>query len=185
MERNYQAKDVQEIIGIPKHRYEYLASKIGINPDFKSADGQGTVKRYSFNNLLQFAYAHSAGGLGLSPESIRIKLSWLDEFQKKYKIYESDAPLSVHFVCIDNFRYYLLTGDALPIKREKSIHPMDFTRLAEAFEKIKKGVKGGDRLVDIIKTKKIYTKQGLKFSDGYLTINLGVIRARIINEIER
>ena len=29
----FQAKQIQELLGIPKHRYEYIASKIGIKPD--------------------------------------------------------------------------------------------------------------------------------------------------------
>ena len=54
----FQAKDIQRIVQIPKHRYEYIASKIGIKPDVDEVEGQGHIHRYSFKNLLQFAFIH-------------------------------------------------------------------------------------------------------------------------------
>ncbi|MBU4186116.1 MAG: hypothetical protein KKI12_02930 [Proteobacteria bacterium] len=99
----FQAKDIQRIVQIPKHRYEYIASKIGIKPDVEEVEGQGHVHIYSFKNLLQFAFAHHAGILGLTPKASRGLLSYLDEVDNapvNFGIYDSDMfeDISIHYV---------------------------------------------------------------------------------------
>ena len=33
--KQFQAKDIQKLVDIKKHRYEYIASKIGIKPEIR------------------------------------------------------------------------------------------------------------------------------------------------------
>jgi len=111
----FQAKDIQKIVQIPKHRYEYIASKIGIIPDVNEVEGQGHTHIYSFKNLLQFAFVHYASGLGLTPKASRALLSFLDEIDQLPKIhfgiYEPDhfQDISVHYVSDEKSKYFCAT----------------------------------------------------------------------------
>ena len=74
----FKAKDVQKILGIPKHRYEYIGSKIGIKPSFLEVEGRGRSHLYSFQNVLEFAFAHYCNKLGMGPTVVRKMLGFIN-----------------------------------------------------------------------------------------------------------
>lgn len=78
MGKQFQAKDIQKMLDIPKHRYEYLATKIGIDPDIATGEGRGSANLYSFRNAMQFAIAHRLNEMGLGPGKIRSTLKFID-----------------------------------------------------------------------------------------------------------
>jgi hypothetical protein len=79
MKEIFEARDIQKIFGIPKHRYEYIATKIGIIPDVEFVEGRGKSHRYSFKNALEFGIAQILGSMGLGPRSIWSVLTYLSE----------------------------------------------------------------------------------------------------------
>ena len=62
----FTAKNIQQLIGIPKIRYEYLKSKANIQPGYEEAEGTGRSHKYTFKNVMQFALAHRASRFGLA-----------------------------------------------------------------------------------------------------------------------
>jgi hypothetical protein len=183
MERNFKAKDIRRIIGISKIRYEYLGLKrIGIKPGIEEVRGTGRVHGWNFKNLLQFGYAHNANKLGLSPRSVVELLSWLDELDEKHDIYNTHVPesLSVHYVNLDGFRYFLVTGKGLQKgENTKAIYPGSFERLKKALEDKDKN----DPVAKLIESKAIYKDEGLALADGYVTINISAIKKRILERL--
>ena len=95
-----QAKDIQKLVGISKSRYEYLATKIGISPDVKEAEGTGRSHLYSTRNLLQFAFVHHANDLGLTPMASKAMLKALDKFHSAVEPLHLSLPI-YHGVAID------------------------------------------------------------------------------------
>jgi len=162
----FQAKDIQRIVEIPKHRYEYLASKIGIKPDVEEVEGQGKVHQYSYRNLLQFAIVHHASGLGLTPKALRDLLSYIDKMDQSPKrelsIYDPDvmADLSIHYVRDKNFKYFC-TSIALGIE----VMRMVFSETAEDFS--------------IPHQEATFLYSTL----GFVTINLGSLKEKIKENI--
>ena len=183
MERNFKAKDIRRIIGISKIRYEYLGLKrIGIKPGIEEVRGTGRMHGWDFKNLLQFGYADNANKLGLSPPSVVDLLSWLDELDRKHDIYNTRIPetLSVHYVNLDGFRYFLITGKGLQKgENTKAIYPGSFERLKKALEDKDKN----DPVTKLIESKAIYKDEGLASADGYVTINIGAIKKRILERL--
>jgi hypothetical protein len=170
----YQAKDIQRYVKIPKHRYAYLATKIGIEPEVERVDGTGHVNLYSFENLLQFAYAHQASNLGLSPNKVKAMLTFFEKIKDKYKldIYEEKAayPIGLHFICEDDF----VTDDQtlyfvaiVNITKERQIVPCY----------IYKGE--GERTLVDGKARFGSVKEQLNGATWYVTINLGNIKLDI------
>jgi hypothetical protein len=72
--KEYQAKIIQKILKIPKHRYDYMLMKIRIEPDIERATGRGKTNLFSFAKLLEFAIANAAMNIGMSPEMLRMSL---------------------------------------------------------------------------------------------------------------
>lgn len=175
MKTNFQAKDIQKMLDIPKHRYEYLASKIGITPDIEEVEGQGKTHIYSFRNALQFAFAHKANALGLSPKASREMLVWLDGFEQQHQvgIYGSDSQerLSLHVIIHGDLKFFRVSGD-LPEQVVNGIYssrdmearfPLGPNELNEFYGEIRDAFKG------------------LEYADGYITINLHSIRKRVVD----
>ena len=76
MKNRFQAKEIQERVGISSRRYEYLAVKIPIYPA-EPGTGRGKTHLYDFRGLMEFAVAHQLGRLGLPPAKIRKALMTL------------------------------------------------------------------------------------------------------------
>jgi hypothetical protein len=60
----FQAKTIQKIVGIPKHRYSYILMKIRIEPDVEKVIGTGNTNLFSFKKLMEFAIASTAIDMG-------------------------------------------------------------------------------------------------------------------------
>jgi hypothetical protein len=162
----FQAKDIQRILKIPKHRYEYLAAKIGITPEIEEAEGQGKIHRYSFKNLLQFAFIHAANLLGLTPKASRDLLNHLDAIDSepkiKFGIYDPDSTvdISVHFVIGENNKYFTTTW--APPHEDRIIMTPHFDN---------KIFFPGEKATFLFET------------IGFLTINIQTLKAQILKRI--
>ena len=98
--KTFKAKDIQEIVGITKSRYDYLVMRIGITPGVEQAEGTGRSNIYSYKNLLQFAFAHTANNLGLPPKSTRVMLVFLDTVSSWHSLN------LLNLYCIKNYLSY-------------------------------------------------------------------------------
>jgi DNA-binding transcriptional MerR regulator len=115
---SYSAKDIQRVNGVDRDRYSFLARKIPILPDVEQAAGRGTVKRYSFAKVLEFAFADRLSRLGLSTKAIR---ETLDELR------DLDHPLGLNLGFFDPHRRDLPGDERITIGFEQSrdgISPM-------------------------------------------------------------
>ena len=179
MKEHFQAKDIQKIVNIPKHRYEYLGSKIGIKPDVTEVEGQGHAHLYSLKNLLQFAFVHKANSLGLTPNAARrmlIFLDWLERTQK-FGIYDlnKQVRISLHYIHMafeffaasvlentgSSSRFFL---DGQWIEQMKLVFSQageEFSSLTELLDRIQK-IGGIEQL--------------LFDAFGYVTINVGHVK---------
>lgn len=179
----FRAKDIQKLIDIPKHRYEYLASKIGIPPEVEEVDGSGRSHIYSFKNLLQFAFVHHANMLGLTPRAAREMLTWIEKFEKvkKYGIFDPNETFrfSLHYVGgpwtifipiveSDPFDFSIRTAELPPPK----MYP-EWWELREGEDEHPGIIYELDNL-----------KGWLKEINGYVTINLGSIKKRMLDQLE-
>jgi hypothetical protein len=79
----FQAKEIQEMLGISHSRYTYLAKNIGISPDIELGEGRGKMHLYSFRNALQFAFAHHLNAMGCIPRAVQWILALLDMVAEK------------------------------------------------------------------------------------------------------
>ena len=116
-ERHFQAKRIQEILDIPKHRYEYISSKIGIHPEISQVEGRGRAHLYSEKNLLQYAYVHFANRLGLPPAACKSLLKLFDEIISigAFNFYTLNQTKAfyreiVYYVISDGIEYFTLSN---------------------------------------------------------------------------
>ena len=77
MKTTFQAKDIREMLGIPRQRYDYLAKYMGITPEIEEVKGKGKVQLYSFRNALEFAIAQYMGVAGIGNKGVREGLDYL------------------------------------------------------------------------------------------------------------
>jgi hypothetical protein len=75
----FQAKDIQQILGIPKIRYEHLARRIRIIPEIEEVEGTGRARRFSIKNLLEFAAAERCSVAGFTMR----KTKWMVDLLRK------------------------------------------------------------------------------------------------------
>jgi hypothetical protein len=116
-EKHFQAKNIQTILNIPKHRYEYISSKIGITPEISEVEGRGRAHLYSGKNLMQYAYVHFANQLGLSPAACRDLLELFDQIISigafnfyilpEVKVFSREI---VYYVMADGIEYFALSS---------------------------------------------------------------------------
>ena len=190
MKDTFQAKDIQNILLIPKHRYEYIASKIGITPEVDEVERQGHVHLYSFKNLLQFGFAHHGNKLGLTPKATRTMLSNIDEFEKSehFGIYDPNKKesLSIHYIedgfilsVSDIVRKVFLQNT--PVMDEEMVSTLrsaydsyedleirgDYNKIEPVFWRV-----GESSVMDVIRA-----------CTGSITINLGLIKGMITNRL--
>lgn len=179
-QNRYQAKDIQRYVKIPKHRYSYLATKIGIEPEIDQVDGTGHVNIYSTRNLLQFAYANFASNLGLSPKTVKNMLIFFDGImdQKNVDIYNCRHPNANFILHYINSSVRTVYKDEKYLKEETKYFVCigDLTRnkrIVSYF--ICKGegtlIDGRERFGSV--------KDQLMHANWYVTFNLSVIKQRI------
>jgi hypothetical protein len=182
-QNRYQAKDIQKCIKIPKHRYSYLATKIGIEPEIEPVDGTGHVNIYSIRNLLQFAYADYASNLGLSPKTVKSMLIFLDGIkeQKNVDIYDCRHPNAnfiLHFVSYGERTIY---KDARPLGEETKYF-VCIGNLTRKKRIVSYFICKGEREGTFVDGRKRFgsLNDQLLYANYYVTFNLSVIRKRIL-----
>lgn len=187
----FQAKDIQKVVGLPKHRYEYIASKIGIKPDVEEVEGTGKHHLYSFKNLLEFAFVHRANKMSITPKTIKLMLDFLSNDELKDAGFfdpKKSIKASLHFVIFDDKLYYKLSGESLQKQVTKILFPVKgFDKIFEMMGKFKSRNKDESITIpgftDEIKKLMHLTSMDLEDSDGYVTINLGNIKDRILKKL--
>lgn len=173
----FQAKDIQRIVGIPKHRYEYIATRIGIKPDVAEVDGTGRSHVYSFKNLLEFAFAHKGSNLGLSPKLVRAMLKFVstnpDILKAGIMHPGKRVHISIHVIEIENQRYFKLSGKDLPAKTKRGYFS------GQDFEVFTIPKIDNTWLGLMALSQAVGQASWGDMADGYITINLGTIRDRV------
>ena len=107
----FQAKDIQEILRIPKIRYEYLARQIGIVPEIEEAAGTGTAHKFSFRNLMQFAIAERCSLTGLSMKQIKFFMDLLHQHKGTVFSDQPDLEFEAWFYGIPGGGMFVLEGE--------------------------------------------------------------------------
>jgi hypothetical protein len=189
--KHFQAKDIQRLIDIPKHRYEYIASKIGIKPEVEEVEKTGHVHLYSFKNLLEFAFVHTANNLGLGPKAVKELLGFLsndiDLHEAELFNPEKITQVLLHYADSKDGKIFRLSGPDVSKQTEKSSY------LGKGFDIVKEAQKrmsNGEGDLHIPGLVKAYEDlMALSFTkldelDGYITINLGVIKDRILKKLK-
>lgn len=172
----FQAKDIQNAVGIPKYRYEYLATKIGIKPDIDEVEGTGKSHRYNFKNVVQFAVAHHAGKLGMTPNSIRDLLSYMKESKdpELENLYDPNDHLPISIFVFDDpkkGKYYIPTYNL-----GESIHDLNLD--LDGIEKNKL-----NHFNDAYKNLMSMLNKELAKVNGAILINIGKIKANILEKL--
>lgn len=189
--KHFQAKDIQRLIDIPKHRYEYLASKIGIKPEIEEVEKTGHVHLYSFKNLLEFAFVHTANNLGLGPKAVKEMLGFLsnniDLHEAELFNPEKTVHVLLHYADSKDGKFFKLSGQSVSEQGKKGGYlGKGFDKVKEAQERMSRGE--GDihipGLVEAYKNLTALTLAKLDEFDGYITINLGKIKDRILRKLE-
>jgi len=186
-ELEFQAKDIQRIIGIKKYRYEYLASKIGIKPEIEEVEKTGHTHLYSFKNLFEFGIVNVANNLGVGPKASREILNFLSHnpdlehaglFDPKKKI-----EVSIHYADTTDGKFSKLSGASLSKQGRKG------GWIGEGFDVIRKA--GAERKAGGVSPElmKAYANIALLATTeldelpGHITVNLGVIKNNILSKL--
>lgn len=193
MKTEFQAKDIQKILNIKKHRYEYIASKIGIKPEIEDVEGTGYTHKYSYKNLLQFAFVNQANKMGLSPKASLKMLSEIEEFEKteNFGIFKpkklDDA--SIHYINCGYYNIFIISDSLkilryqLPIDEIKRLStPPTLKFQKDEYEIARKFLL--ERVETADKEKKRNMVWYYKCAPGMVTINLGSIKKEINYVIE-
>lgn len=200
MKTDFQAKNIQEIFNVSKSRYEYITSKIGITPGSVEVEGTGRSHLYSFKNLIQFGVAHTASKLGLNPRTVKALLNFFSNSIELEKIglFNPEIAVRVSIRCleVDDKKFFYLSGQSVPEQfQNKKYLSEDFLKIENlgenfltAFKHFKNGqeVKPRKENIDpgIKLALKIIRIKDLEDSDGYITINLGKIKDRVLETIK-
>ena len=188
MKNKFQAKNIQQIFGIPKYRYEYIATKIGIQAGIEEVEGQGRAHLYSYKNLLQFGFAHHAINLGFSPKNVRLMLNFLDEFTEgklllpgldrdvDKRIFDPGTDTDFIFYNIKSFGISVI---GIGKRKAKKM-------IMQGFYKPVSGVEEKERIGANFVTEanmetayKNNLDAALFEADGYIAINIGAIKRKI------
>ena len=189
--KHFQAKDIQRLIDIPKHRYEYLASKIGIKPEVEEVEKTGHVHLYSFKNLLEFAFVHTANNLGLGPKAVKELLGFLsndiDLHEAELFNPEKITQVLLHYADSKDGKIFRLSGPDVSKQTEKSSYLGEGFDIVKEAQKRMSNRKGDLHIPGLIKAyENLMALSFLKLDefDGYVTINLGVIKDRILKKLK-
>ena len=189
--KHFQAKDIQRLIDIPKHRYEYIASKIGIKPEVEEVEKTGHVHLYSFKNLLEFAFVHTANNLGLGPKAVKELLGFLsndiDLHEAELFNPEKITQVLLHYADSKDGKIFRLSGPDVSKQTEKSSYLGEGFDIVKEAQKRMSNRKGDLHIPGLIKAyENLMALSFLKLDefDGYVTINLGVIKDRILKKLK-
>jgi len=190
-EMEFRAKDIERILGIKKPRYEYIAGRIYIRPEVIEVEGTGRSHIYSFKNLLEFAFAHTANDLGLTPNRVKIMLAFLSRNPdlKDAGLFDPEKKISaaLHYAVKEGRGFFRLSGTSLSEQAKCGFYAdMGFEKMDEFLKYINNreyNIK--IPMSEIEEIESLVFSQDLSDVDGYLTVNLGAIKGRIVKKISR
>lgn len=102
---SFNSKIVSKIIGIPLRVIDYWDRTNFIKPSIKEASGYGSIRLYSFTDLIQFRVAKSFRDKGLSLQRMRKSLYYL-----RKHLPEVENPLAKLSFLTDGDALFLLTN---------------------------------------------------------------------------
>jgi predicted RNase H-like HicB family nuclease len=102
---SFNSKAVSKIIGIPTRVIDYWDRTAFIKPSISEASGYGSVRLYSFTDLIQFRVAKFLRDQGLSLQKIRKSLNFL-----RKHLPEVEQPLSKLKFLTDGETIFILTN---------------------------------------------------------------------------
>ena len=105
MTNSYSSKAVSRIIGIPIRVIDYWDRTNFIKPSVSEASGYGSVRLYSFTDLIQFKVATFLRDRGLSLQKIRKSLNYL-----RKHLPEVEKPLAQLRFLTDGETIFVLTN---------------------------------------------------------------------------
>jgi len=190
--KSFQAKDIQKLVDIKKHRYDYLASKIGIKPEINEVEKTGYHHLYSFKNLLEFAFVHKANNLGVTRKAAKEMLGFLsDNIElKEAGLFDPEKRIKalLHYADSNDGKIFKLFGPSISAQDKKGFF------LGEGFDAVKellKRLENKENEIGIPGVKEatknltsIAAFADLADFDGYITINLGAIKDRILEKLK-
>ena len=191
--KSFRAKDIQKLLDINKHRYDYLASKIGIKPEINAVEKTGRHHLYSFKNLLEFAFVHKANNLGITRKAAKEMLEFLsDNIElKEAGLFDQKKRTKalLHYADSNDGKLFKLFGPSISAQEKKGFF------LGERFDTINKFLKKSENKeneISIPGVKKamknltsLSTFADLADFDGYITINLGAIKDRVLKQLKQ
>lgn len=172
----YQAKTIQKILGLPKHRYDYMQMKIGIVPDVEKALGRGKTSLFSFSKLIEFAIANVAMTSGMSPEIIGSSLKRIRRINDNESLHLFDPEakieeLKYHVAWDHGVTFFCFSGQ-VPEKIKRPLFLLhtdeDHSRNAERDDVHEKLLSGNFKIDDMA---------------AHFTINLAKIRKSVIAKL--
>ena len=191
MKNQFQAKDIQGLIEIPKHRYEYIASKIGIKPEIEEVEKTGHTHLYSFKNLLEFAIVNTANNLGIGPRAVKEMLNFLSKNidLKDAELFNPEKKIkaSLHYADYKDGKFFKLSGSSISEQGKKGGY------MGKGFDKVREVIKrmsNNEGDIDVPgfgeehKNLTELLAMNLEDLDGFITINLGVIKSNILKKIK-
>ena len=105
MNNSFNSKTVSKIIGIPVRVIDYWDRTNFIKPSINEASGYGSMRLYSFSDLIQFKVAKFLRDQGLSLQKIRKSLNYL-----RKHIPEIEKPLAQLRFLTDGETIFILTN---------------------------------------------------------------------------
>jgi len=103
---SFNSKTVSKVIGIATRVIDYWDRENIIKPSIKEASGYGSVRLYSFTDLIQFKVAKSLRDQGISLQKIRRSLNYL-----RKHLPEVEKPLAQLKFLTDGETIFVLTND--------------------------------------------------------------------------
>lgn len=103
---NYKTEVVCRIVGISKRQADYWDREHFIKPSISEASGYGSVRLYSFTDLIQLKVAKSLKDAGLSLQKIRKSVNYL-----KKNMPDTEQPLLNLKFLTDGNSIFILTRD--------------------------------------------------------------------------
>jgi predicted RNase H-like HicB family nuclease len=103
---NFNSKTVSKITGLSFRQIDYWDTTHFIKPSISEASGYGSVRLYSFNDLIQLKVAKTLMDKGISLQKIRKAISYL-----KKNMPEIEKPLSELRFLTDGETVFVLTRD--------------------------------------------------------------------------
>ena len=110
--REWTLTEAARLLGEPQHRLIYLCEKDVVQPDFEDAKGRGSSRRFSAQNLLEFAIALRLRVLEIPALSIGAITYTLRAFEHKVKqqIPAFNLPYSLRGAAAPDLRVILKEG---------------------------------------------------------------------------